>query len=729
MRIRMELLSDALAGSGEAFAGTVDKDIAFDERGLPFIPAKRIRGVLRESMKELEFLGLAEPGTSEALFGVPGASASSPFIIHDGRVENAETLAAFLDSAKLTNKLADIFAPRFVLECFSYLRAQTSVEDGVAKENTLRISRVLKKGQVFHFEAECPSHYRTVLEAACASTRAFGASRNRGLGEIRLFCEDALERKGKTAQVTFPARDAENVVHEMPVSIRSLSLLIASDRIGENGDSGGFIPGSFLLGALAARYLTVNGKDSASNPSFVRLFLSGETIWCNLYPVPNEDSSEGYAPSPVSIRKYKNRDTFFDLSCVDNSEKEPHKGLGEVFLVQRGNKTYYAHSPRMTIQYHHRRAEDPAYGRALGPEADIPGDRDKGTFFQFQSLERDQFFKGSIIGSLEDLKTVSSLLPEDGILRLGKSRTAQYGRCRVSLSSPRPLGREEDEVWEDGETLLFRLLSDTILLNENGHPEPNPRLLAKEVAHILDVPEGVSVDETRIFVRKRLVGGYLGVWNLPRVQYPAIAAGSVIAMMNDSGKSLDMARLRRTGVGLRVVDGFGRLDWKSSDDMERMVEIPRNKQPEGFVDQVPEEAKNLAYGLLRRYFLKELKKGSREAVSSAPVLPGSFIGRLGAIVRSTSSFKDLSSMLASFKGKPAGNSIKKIADKLFIDGETLAFNEELFRKKAAQWDPVARIQTLRELRFQNTEATYDDYREYVIAFLSALKLKGRRSVS
>jgi CRISPR-associated protein Csx10 len=140
MRIRMELLSDALAGSGEALAGTVDRDIAFDERGLPFIPAKRIRGVLRESMNELEFLGLAETGTTEALFGVPGTSASSPFRIHDGRVENAEALASFLDSAKKKNELAAIFSPRIVLDWFSYLRAQPTVEDGVAKENTLKSS-------------------------------------------------------------------------------------------------------------------------------------------------------------------------------------------------------------------------------------------------------------------------------------------------------------------------------------------------------------------------------------------------------------------------------------------------------------------------------------------------------------------------------------------------------------------------------------------------------------
>ncbi|HOJ38397.1 MAG TPA: hypothetical protein PLP99_11030 [Ignavibacteriales bacterium] len=47
-------ISDTLPGSGESFTSYVDVDIVFDEYGIPYLPAKRIRGILRETAEELD---------------------------------------------------------------------------------------------------------------------------------------------------------------------------------------------------------------------------------------------------------------------------------------------------------------------------------------------------------------------------------------------------------------------------------------------------------------------------------------------------------------------------------------------------------------------------------------------------------------------------------------------------------------------------------------------------
>ena len=49
MRLSMKLLTDAVPASGSGVAGVIDTDIVFDEYGIPYIPARRIKGVLRES--------------------------------------------------------------------------------------------------------------------------------------------------------------------------------------------------------------------------------------------------------------------------------------------------------------------------------------------------------------------------------------------------------------------------------------------------------------------------------------------------------------------------------------------------------------------------------------------------------------------------------------------------------------------------------------------------------
>ena len=51
--IVMELKSDSCAGTGEGVGGIVDVEVNFDEHGIPYIPAKRIKGILREEAMEL----------------------------------------------------------------------------------------------------------------------------------------------------------------------------------------------------------------------------------------------------------------------------------------------------------------------------------------------------------------------------------------------------------------------------------------------------------------------------------------------------------------------------------------------------------------------------------------------------------------------------------------------------------------------------------------------------
>ena len=52
--LKVKLVSPALTASGEGFGAIIDTDIVFDETGLPYIPAKRIKGCLLDSASEVE---------------------------------------------------------------------------------------------------------------------------------------------------------------------------------------------------------------------------------------------------------------------------------------------------------------------------------------------------------------------------------------------------------------------------------------------------------------------------------------------------------------------------------------------------------------------------------------------------------------------------------------------------------------------------------------------------
>ena len=63
MKITIKLLSDLCTCSGETYNSVVDMDVVYDENGIPYIPAKRIKGCIREAALEMKEMGKIVHGT------------------------------------------------------------------------------------------------------------------------------------------------------------------------------------------------------------------------------------------------------------------------------------------------------------------------------------------------------------------------------------------------------------------------------------------------------------------------------------------------------------------------------------------------------------------------------------------------------------------------------------------------------------------------------------------
>jgi CRISPR-associated protein Csx10 len=85
-KLKIELQSDLCAGSGYSYAGIVDSDSCYDEYGMPYIPARRIRGCMRETAETLLY-SIYDEHKVEALFGYRGNDHSSDFVIGNAYVE------------------------------------------------------------------------------------------------------------------------------------------------------------------------------------------------------------------------------------------------------------------------------------------------------------------------------------------------------------------------------------------------------------------------------------------------------------------------------------------------------------------------------------------------------------------------------------------------------------------------------------------------------------------
>ncbi len=98
--IEIELESDVLVGSGEGWGGVIDSDVVFDDYGLPYIPARRLKGCLREAAMEVTeaFMlcsQLVLPPV-EMLFGSPGQEKSAPIMISNAYLKDYENICQWL---------------------------------------------------------------------------------------------------------------------------------------------------------------------------------------------------------------------------------------------------------------------------------------------------------------------------------------------------------------------------------------------------------------------------------------------------------------------------------------------------------------------------------------------------------------------------------------------------------------------------------------------------------
>lgn len=207
MQIQIVLLSDTLPGTGSSRTEGIDRDLVFTSTGLPYLPARRIKGCLREASKEvsesLSLIGRSDIWNEtliKALFGETGKSYAGWLQLSSAYLEDSIELENWLQWINNQSEFSDYnyFGPEAVLNQYTGLRAQTRIsrKNGGAMPNSLRVSRVLKRGLTFKAKVEliapadpkAKSFDISVLQFGLAlSTAAWqrmGLSRNRGLGEI-----------------------------------------------------------------------------------------------------------------------------------------------------------------------------------------------------------------------------------------------------------------------------------------------------------------------------------------------------------------------------------------------------------------------------------------------------------------------------------------------------------------------------------------------------------------
>ena len=491
--------------------------------------------------------------------------------------------------------------------------------------------------------------------------------------------------------------------YQISYSCKLDSQVVFSNTDGDPNlvQSEGYIPGGAIWGALAYQVINKAGLQSEvahHNSLFARWFLRGGLRCLNSYPrldiLPFDKQPIRTLPVPLSLYKKKGETKvteYYDLISFDTEPVEQLKRVAGFTSLRNGE--IYRSTTHTHYNYHTSR-KNRSKGRATKGE--------DGAVFVYEALEAGQDFEGLILGTAEDLQELCHLLDwtvgQPLHLRLGRSRATQYGgntQLKLLTNKPQEFQREiNDTSDQPNDKLVVTLTAPLLAQDQSGYPAT--QFPTATLTNLLGLPpEHLKLDQT--LAQRTIIGGYSGIWKLPRPQWPAFAAGSVFVFCLEDVELEDLSdELFRSAeafsLGLRTGEGFGRfvLNWHGNQSNLPIGKFGEQaKRPQPALDSLP-SFKILVKSLLEKALMQQAQAKGLEAAQKfekpgeALGVTAALLGRLRLIFRNLEKPEDLDAKLLERFKPPARQQLERLRmqegrDSL-ADTITIALKEESFGK-------------------------------------------------
>lgn len=181
LNCKIEFHSYWHCGSGLAAGAGVDALVVKDEDGLPFVPGKTIKGLLREAVVEIAHIEDIHPAPE--LFG-------HTFGYFDGDTKEMRTAESFFENLVLPKMEHDsIVAGQLAEYMYKSVSATAIDSDGIAVKHSLRKMEVCVPCTLAGRILSVPDEMGDVLMRAAGFVKQLGQGRTRGLGRCTITIE------------------------------------------------------------------------------------------------------------------------------------------------------------------------------------------------------------------------------------------------------------------------------------------------------------------------------------------------------------------------------------------------------------------------------------------------------------------------------------------------------------------------------------------------------------
>lgn len=402
-------------GSGLAAGADVDALVIKDKNGLPYVPGKTIKGLVREAV---DILGCdCDKQEYNTVFGQPDEEDG---INGNEEMSDGGRSKSFFANAMLGEAERDYILANKAAVYFYRSLASTAVDDnGIAEDNKLRKIQVTVPCTLYGEIYDVDESMSSSIENALSYVKRMGVWRNRGLGRC-------------TIKVIEPATDNRETkrkeMKQLKFKCELLSDVILNQKAATEGPNRtlDFIPGSNFLGIVAGKlYKELNSGIAR------RMFHSDEVRFGDAHPAHGENRTLRI-PAALFYPKLDKEDervhrVHHKIANPDSDElrkaqlKKERTGFVDFLSVTpKGGK---AVRKKVTTNFSIKSAYDRTLRRS----------KDK-QMFGYQSMDKGLtlYFQVEIENSMREYneKLIDALC---GIRRIGRSRSAQYGLVGISL--------------------------------------------------------------------------------------------------------------------------------------------------------------------------------------------------------------------------------------------------------------------------------------------------------
>lgn len=652
-KLQIELKSDLCAGSGESLGSLIDTDICYDEYGFPYIPSKRLKGLIKEAF--IEYMDWKKDESlikvKEELFGTEDSRDSGNLRIDNAYLKNISSIEN--DIENIEEQYKKYLSKQRIVELNTNIRYQTAVdeESGVAKENSLRSIRVLESGNVFEAFIECDKEVEEkILEKCIKLLTHMGNNRTRGLGEIKCsIIDDKNDNKAKYNENIETLNEEKE--YKIELLLKAESNIMVSKQLSEVTEN--YIPGSNIMGSIANKYIKDKKIDNFDNidEKFINLFLNGKVIYSNAY-ITEKDGKLEYYPAPLSYSKVKNRNKVYHNKMIDvNEENIQLSNFGDKFVTLTGEN--YIKEVLTSENYHHQRAKDLSIGH-------VSEGKDGGTFYQFLSIDQGQYFKTKIIGKGKELNEILKYIKIDEILRVGKSKAAEYGKLRVVNN----LKTEIKETEKTYSKFAVILTSPLILFDENKvQIAKDKNTLINKLKETFGI-ENLKV--TKAFIGYSEESGFNAIWKMPKEQVVSYASGTTIVFESESPVKLKEKYI----LGERINEGYGQLviyDLADKKDSSLTFKEYKIESEEKKYSEIQKETRKILNKSIKKVINEEILIDALNTVEknyNKISINNTTIGRILLMLKESKNYEEFDQNVKSIKDdKKLKNIIKIIENK------------------------------------------------------------------